>query len=302
MREKLTMVFAMGILAVMIPYFGTMVLTGTIGVVVSSVEELDTGKTVSLEVDGQYQVIDVEAYLKGTLPTVLEGSEDIEVWKALAVIERTNIYKRMDGMGNIDEKDLELEYMDEEELKEVWGERKYDIYSHTVEQAILETAGETIVYDGEYIDALYHKVSVGTTVSAEELLGESVPYLTAVVSSHDVEAKDYMNLVTVSKESVQELSVMESTEHGYVRKILYNGEELSGEDAQKLFDLPSLNFYVEDMGNEYRIVCLGKGHGLGMSLYGAGNLASEGKNYKDILQMYYPGTQILESVAGQVEE
>ena len=295
MREKLTMGFAMVILAVMIPYLGTIAITGVVGEAITNVEELDTGKTVALELDGQYVVMDVEAYLAGVLPAVMDGSEDLEVWKALAVIERTNIYKKMEGAGNIDENDLGMEYLKEEEISSLWGERNYEAYRKKVEQAVLETAGVSLQYDGEYIDALYHKVSVGTTVSAEELFGEAVPYLSSVVSSHDVEAKDYMNIQTVSKETVSELVITESTEHGYVRKLICNGEELTGETAQERFQLSSLNFYIEDMGEEYRIVCLGKGHGLGLSLYGAGVLAAEGKNSEAILQYYYPGVQICNS-------
>lgn len=297
MREKLTMAFAMIILAVMIPYLGTMALTGTVGAAITSVEELNTGKTVSLELDGQYIVMDVEAYLAGALPAVMEGSENIETWKALAVIERTNIYKKMEGQGNIDENELGMEYLQEEEICEQWGERNYKSYMEIVEQAILETAGVAIQYDGEYIDALYHKVSVGNTVSAEELFGEAVPYLTSVTSSHDVESKDYMNITTVTKESVQELAVLESTEHGYVKKVSCNGEELSGEEAQERFDLCSLNFYIEDMGTEYRIVCLGKGYGLGLSLYSSNIMATEGKTYEEILQYYYPGIQLTEKLS-----
>lgn len=294
MREKITMIFAMLVLMVMIPYLGTMALTGTIGMAVTSVEELNTGKTVSLELDGQYVVMDVEAYLAGILPADMEGSDNLEAWKALAVIERTNIYKKMEGSGNIDEGDLGMRYLPEEEISEAWGERNYEAYRKVVEQAILETAGITIQYDGEYIDALYHKVSVGSTVSAEELLGEAVPYLTAVVSSHDVESRDYMNIIPISKDTVQELCVTESTEHGYVKAVSCNGEILTGEEARERFQINSLNFYIEDMGTEFRIVSLGTGHGLGLSLYGAGIMAREGNTYEEILSYYYSGIQLSE--------
>lgn len=294
MRERLTMVFAMLVLMVMIPYLGTMALTGTIGVTITSVEELNTGKTISMELDGQYVVMDVEAYLAGILPADMEASDSLEMWKALAVIERTNIYKLMEGKGNIDESELNMNYLEKEEICDRWGERNYQTCMEVVEKAIVETAGVVMQYDGEYIDALYHKVSVGSTVSAEELFGEAIPYLTSVVSSHDVEAKDYMNITTIPKETAGELMVMESTEHGYVKKVKCNGEELTGEEARERFGISSLNFYIEDMGEEFRIVALGKGHGLGLSLYGAGIMAGEGKNYEEILQYYYFGVQFTE--------
>lgn len=299
MRERLTMAFAIIILAIMIPYLGTMALTGTIGVGITSVEELDTGKTVSLELDGQYVVMDVEAYLAGVLPMSMEGSENLEACKALAIIERTNIYKRMEGRGNIDEADLGMTYLSQEEISQLWGERNYESGMELVKQAILETAGMALQYDGEWIDALYHRVSVGNTVSAEELLGEEVPYLVSVASSQDIKSKNYMNISAISKADVQELTIIEQTEHGYVRKISCNGEELTGEEMQERYGLSSLNFYIEDMGEEYRIVSLGMGHGLGLSAYGANVMADQGKTCEEILQYYYPGTQLKErTVAG----
>ncbi len=36
----------------------------------------------------------------------------------------------------------------------------------------------------------------------------------------------------------------------------------------------------------------GYGHGIGMSQNGANEMAKKGKNYQEILQMFYPGTTI----------
>ncbi len=292
MREKGTILFALLIIAIMIPYLGTVVMTGTIGTELTTVETLDTGRSIALEKDGQYLVMDVEEYLKGTLPTVIEGTENEEMWKTVAVVERTNLYKKMSDLTQLEAADLELEYLSEEEVRELWGERNYKKYQKALEKAIIETAGITLQYDGSCIDALYHKVSVGMTASAEELYGEAVPYLVSVASSQDVESKDYMNIVEIPKGEPEVLEVTESTEHGYVKSVLCDGETLSGEEARERFGLSSLNFYIEDMGDRFRIVCLGKGHGMGLSLYGANKLAEEGRNYEEILLYYYPGCQL----------
>lgn len=293
MKEKLIIIFAMLALAIAIPYFGTMVLTGTIGTEQETLNNVDTGRTVSLELDGTYTVMDVETYLAGCLPAVLDGEEDPELWKALAVIERTNIYKKMDGQGNIDEADLGMRYIQAEELQSRWGEKHYKSYCEKIEAAVLETKGQILTYDGECIDALYHRISTGATVSAEELFGEPIPYLVSVISSHDVEAKDYMYLEYVPKEQTGELKILESTEHGYVKKVLKDGTELTGEEMQEGYQLPSRNFYIEDMGDRYRIVCLGQGHGMGLSIYGAMQMTEEGKGYEEVLLYYYPGVQLI---------
>ena len=49
---------------------------------------------------------------------------------------------------------------------------------------------------------------------------------------------------------------------------------------------------VEKKGNTFKIKGGGYGHGIGMSQNGANEMAKKGKNYQQILQMFYPGTTI----------
>ena len=56
--------------------------------------------------------------------------------------------------------------------------------------------------------------------------------------------------------------------------------------------LASNNFYFEQYKGNLRIICLGKGNGLGLSQYGADQMAKQGKTYQKILKYYYPKTMI----------
>ena len=58
------------------------------------------------------------------------------------------------------------------------------------------------------------------------------------------------------------------------------------------FGLSSTNFYVEEVEGGIRFVCLGKGNCLGVSLYGANRMASEGKDMEQIIKYYYKGVSI----------
>lgn len=42
-----------------------------------------------------------------------------------------------------------------------------------------------------------------------------------------------------------------------------------------------------------KVTVKGKGHGLGLSQYGANIMAKEGKNYKEILDYYYQNINIV---------
>ena len=49
------------------------------------------------------------------------------------------------------------------------------------------------------------------------------------------------------------------------------------------------------------MIVLGKGHGIGLSQYGANKMAKENRSYQEILKYYYPGTEIktIEEIALQ---
>ena len=50
--------------------------------------------------------------------------------------------------------------------------------------------------------------------------------------------------------------------------------------------------YLEPYDGKLRMVALGKGLGLGLSQYGANELAKDGKSYKNILKYYYTGIKL----------
>ncbi len=56
--------------------------------------------------------------------------------------------------------------------------------------------------------------------------------------------------------------------------------------------LPSAFFTIERSGETFVIRGGGYGHGIGMSQNGANEMAKCGKNYKEILELFYPGTKI----------
>ena len=61
-----------------------------------------------------------------------------------------------------------------------------------------------------------------------------------------------------------------------------DGSETDGRDL-----LPSAFFTVEKKGDKFVIQGGGFGHGIGMSQTGANEMAKQGKNYKEILALFY---------------
>lgn len=251
--------------------------------------------------------IDGEEYVIGMAATRSSYIQEKEAWNAWMIVCRTNFMKAIGDKKKVKEADLELNYLSREELEKNNGKKTYVELIYRLEQSSADTFGMTIQYDGQLIDALYHEVSIGKTVSSEEIYGIKVPYLVSVDSSQDVEADNYMTVklfsyeecakklkkegYTITKAGCKKLTIGEQTESGYVKKVKSGENEWKGDKWQEIFDLPSANFYLEDYAGKLRMVCLGRGHGMGMSLFGANSMAGKNMSAQMILSYYYPGTK-----------
>lgn len=261
--------------------------------------------------DDSGNTYDLDQYIVGVLPSEIDTNSEYEAIKAQAVIIRTSILQQMNGKKQIKSKELGEKYINEDKLREQMGENEYTKNIQILTKTVLETRGKVMQAEGAYIVPLYHEVSVGTTVSAKELYGKAITYLQAVDSSADVEAPDYMHVEeweyedalallkqkkSDSKVTLEQLekqiSVTSKTTSGYVKTIKVGDTKFSGEDWKEIFGLRSTNFYIEDHDHKMRVISLGKGHGLGLSQYGANEMAKKGSDYKKILKYYYTGIKI----------
>lgn len=307
MRYKMTYVFLMLFLFFSIPYLVTAFMGHPGKEQEIEFDTYDSGYKV--EIEGG-KTIDLESYLWMILPGQISLDDEEEALKAQAVILRTDIIRRMGNGKKIKEENLPYERMSDEKLKEALGSKKYSIKDHARKQAVSETLGEVLIYDGKYIEPFFHGISVGKTMSGKEWFGKEFPYLKAKDSVKDVEAKDYMTVSIISYGKILEkiqseqdtdmkeadlksdLSVSKATKSGYVKEVKAGSIKVSGTKWAEWFSLASNNFYLEPYKGKLRMVCLGQGNGLGMSQYGANEMAKEGEDYQKILKYYYSGVKI----------
>jgi SpoIID/LytB domain protein len=78
-----------------------------------------------------------------------------------------------------------------------------------------------------------------------------------------------------------------------VLKIKVGDKTVTGQEIRAALSLRSAAFEIS-YDKEFKITTKGYGHAVGMSQYGANSMAEKGKDYKEILEHYYPGTDILE--------
>ena len=64
------------------------------------------------------------------------------------------------------------------------------------------------------------------------------------------------------------------------------------DQIRDIMGLPSTCMMIFYEDETFSVATKGYGHGVGLSQYGANRLAESGKNYKEILAHYFPGTKL----------
>lgn len=257
-------------------------------------------------------VVSLDDYLKGVIPCEVVPTWHMDALKAQAVAARTYAvyHKNSYRKGGYDVTD--------DTRSQVY--RGADAETAATTRAVMETAGEIITYAGKPIDAVFHSSGGGYTENSENVWGTSVPYLRGVPEtvktvpwtknvSLDVFSKTLsgaspsvgaIKRVKLSRLKKSPVKAADRGISGRVKSVELIGTKgkakVSGEKLQELFKLPSTLFDIRRSKKQVIITGYGSGHGLGLSQWGAENMAarSGGKKdyYKNILSHYYPGTEI----------
>lgn len=248
----------------------------------------------------------LEEYLAYRLCLVMPNDYEKEAGKAQAVLLRTELAALYAEQGEkraaVDGDGLAQFYKNAAGTEELL--KKY-------RQAVKETAGEILTYQGEPIRASYFRVSNGSTRDAGE---EECPYLSAVSCGQDLEAPDYRSVVRVDREryieklrgalegDFEEKTLWEDGKFsfdgtGYMTRVSYvdtSGEEerIDGESFRHLFGLSSASFELDREGEQAVFRVTGVGHGFGMSQYTALCMALNGENYEEILDAFFFQTEL----------
>ena len=246
----------------------------------------------------------VEEYLRGVLPKEMIQSWHIEALKAQAVAARTFVLKNR-------EKHKKDDY-------ELCATTHCQVYSGveifpTTDKAVLETRGEVLYHGGRTVDAPFHADSGGMTESAANVWGGNVAHLQAIAeedshtqawtvkfSVYDFSSRMGDAFGTLKNFNLSPLVIGKETADrstsGRVKILKIVGTkkivEMRGDEARRKFSLPSTLFDVKIENDEVIFFGYGKGHGVGLSQYGAKYYAEKGWKYDKILAHYYKGATL----------
>ena len=253
--------------------------------------------------NGTLQVLNVlplEQYLYGVVPKEVPAGWPEEALKAQAVAARTYALFMMRKREN----------------------QPYDVVSTTMSQvyggataehdgtnmAVDATRGQVLVYGGRPIMAYFHSNSGGQTTSAGSVWSAEVPYLSGVEDPFSIRApnnswKDSLTFEMVQKKlskggydvgDISSLEVAEWDSSGRAKEIRIHHSRgitvLSGNQFRLKVGAGKVKSTLFRLsGSASRVVFDGKGygHGVGMSQWGAYQMAMEGHTYDSILRHYY---------------
>lgn len=252
---------------------------------------------------GIVEQITITDYIIGVVGAEMPASFNVEALKSQAVVARTYVLKRLAEGKTINDTTNNQVYKDNTQLKAIWGD-SFDLYYNKIKGAVTSTDKEVILYNGYYIDALYHSTSNGQTENPINVWGGSFPYLKSVDSHWDLEAPSYLKTTTKTFDEIAkkleinidpstEINVLERSESNRINSIEIGTKTFDGVDIYNLLGLRSRDFDMVINNDNITITTRGYGHGVGMSQYGANGMAKEGFTYKEILNHYYQDINII---------
>lgn len=282
----------------------------------------------SAPVTGSYTVLQTKTgaltqvsardYLIGAVAAEMPASYPEEALKAQAVlchtyIERIRLQNRkappksLMGADISDDPSSYQGWLSEEQMQLEYGAH-YDEYRAKIAAAVDAAGGLLLCWEEQPVIAAYHALSPGMTESAANVWGAEVPYLTPVSSRWDASVAP--ETVTLSAETVRAalsaavpgLTLPESlakwfgdaetSASGTVLQIRCGNSTLTGQTVREALALRSAAFTVSAQAGSLQFTVSGAGHGVGMSQYGAGQMAKKGSSFAEILAHYYPGTTL----------
>jgi len=326
--------------------------------------------------------VDLESYLYGVVPCESSASWPVESLKAQTLTARTYAAANLKPTAYYGY-DLEDNTTDQ-----VYG--GYASEYESTNNAVDETRGEMIYYDGKLIDAVFHSTSGGSTEDSENVWVNALPYLRGVKDEYSnispitewtqaytkQELIDRLKLYGNNVSNLYSIEITETSKNNRVLECIFStdiGEiKYTKDKVRSVLGLKSLWFTIGNSGkyhftnelyansntddasrsgiidsiidndvsesnnkesvldsgiisgkyiisssgtesqsrnnfafisksgvsivnnntSEYNFNGRGWGHGVGMSQYGAKQMATEGFTYEEILKYYYTGVNI----------
>lgn len=247
--------------------------------------------------------VDEDSYLASVTGAEMVPRAGTEALKAQAVLSRTFIYKALRH---------QQELWDFCDLTHCQSYKGLESETPETRRAVLETEGLVMTCEGELCEVYYHSTCGGRTADARSIWPDvSTPYLVSVLCDfcknsphyrwqYRLSADDLERALEVSHAS--DIDVTERAPDGRVLEVRVTGSAsilYPGWNFRMFIarfagwaTLKSSCFQVRREGTDFVFSGSGLGHGVGLCQWGAKGMAEQGKDFREILGYYFPGTGV----------
>ncbi len=258
----------------------------------------DSNYLVTIEMDDHIIVeVTLKEYLLGVLATNTNTEMELESLKALTVLYRTYALKEMKEHKKIMAINRFQIYKPLSYYKLAWIQ-DYNSTYHKLLRAVSETDREFVCYDEDYITPFVHICSNGYTSTEEGYIYlEKRPSLWDYASPQFLKITDYTypqleNILKLKKEEIKDMEILSLTDNNRIKSIKVGNEIMDGVTFKKMLNLPSDDITIIINDSHIRFITRGYGISLGLSQFGANEMAKNHCIYTDIIHYYYPSVMI----------
>ncbi|RKD33891.1 SpoIID/LytB domain-containing protein [Thermohalobacter berrensis] len=255
--------------------------------------------------------MNIENYVAGVVAGEMGNDWPLEALKAQAILARTYVMHFIKNRGGSKYKNANIST----DVKEAqaWN---IDAVNERIKNAVESTRGQVVLYNGDYIKAWFHAHSGGNTALAKEGLNykyDNPPYIRIVKSkdsnkapkndtnwSYTFTKTEIKKACWKMKKDINDFNSIIIEKRGpsgrvvslRIGNITVNGPTFRlnigpGKLKSTLIDIISVN------GNKVTFTGRGYGHGVGMSQWGAYQLAKEGMKAEEIIKYYFKDVNIV---------
>lgn len=250
-------------------------------------------------------VLKMDEYLFGVVPSEILSSWSMESLKAQAVTARTYAYYHIMKKKNL--------------LYDLDATNNFQVYkglaveTESTNRAVAETSGEILTYKNQPIIAYFHSTCGGRTADDKFVWdGNDLEYISGITCGFCKESPEYSWETKLTLYEIRRFLRRRYTGVGRITGISFKKRDgrvvsvviqhrngvikLSGNNFRLIFPdkkIKSLLFVAKKIKSGLILHGHGWGHGVGMCQWGAKGLAESGAVYREILKFYYKGVSIV---------
>ncbi|MGB0175764.1 MAG: SpoIID/LytB domain-containing protein [Owenweeksia sp.] len=247
-------------------------------------------------------VVDIEKYVAGVVESEGGHVQELEYFKAQAVLARTFALKNLN-------KHINHGYnLKDDVTSQVYFSKCHYKNSDIIKEAVECTTDTVVVTENcNPILGVFHANSGGQTVGSDHAWLTALEYLQPQQDSFSIGVGSYRWEKKISKSDFYGFyarSLKVANDAGLQKAILnfdqpsrkayfeYKGRRLKLTRVRRQYNLRSTYFTLEESGNYVILKGKGYGHGVGLSQDGAIEMSRRGYSYKEILQFYFNGVEL----------